>query len=80
MKVSIEEVPRYRGRKGYPTMNVLAASTFDLKFTYVLPGWEGSASDSRVLEDALHREDNLRVPPGRTPYSRILFFFNQYKC
>ena len=33
-----EDAPRYRGRKGYPTQNVLAACSFDLKFTYVLPG------------------------------------------
>ena len=57
-------MPRYRGRKGIPTMNILAACTFDLKFTYVLPGWEGSASDSRILENALSREDNLKVPQG----------------
>ena len=62
--MSKEDVSRYRGRKSYPTMNVLAACTFDLKFTYVLPGWEGSASDSRILDSALSREDNLNVPQG----------------
>ncbi|KAF2319258.1 hypothetical protein GH714_014273 [Hevea brasiliensis] len=41
VKVSPSEAPKYRGRKDYPTQNVLAACTFDLKFTYVLPGWEG---------------------------------------
>jgi hypothetical protein len=35
---------------------------FDLKFTYVLASWEGSAYDSRVLEDALSREDRLKMP------------------
>ncbi|KAJ9562294.1 hypothetical protein OSB04_007454 [Centaurea solstitialis] len=59
VKVSNKDAPRYRGRKGYPTMNVLAACTFDLKFTYVLSGWEGTASDSRILKDALIREDKL---------------------
>lgn len=52
----------FRGRKHYPTQNVLAAVDFDLKFTYVLACWEGSAHD--VLADALEREDGLRVPPG----------------
>ncbi len=56
--------PRYRGRKDYPTMNVLCACSFDLKFTYVLSGWEGTASDSRILKDALSREDKLEVPEG----------------
>ncbi|CAI0390571.1 unnamed protein product [Linum tenue] len=64
-KVSQEKAPKYRGRKGIPTMNILAACTFDLKFTYVLAGWEGSASDSRILENALTRDDKLKVPPGR---------------
>ena len=32
--------------------NVLTAISFNLKFTYVLAGWEGSAHDSRVLNDA----------------------------
>lgn len=51
-KVSIEQAPRYRGRKYYPTQNVLAACFFDLKFTYVLVGWEGTASDSRIVKSA----------------------------
>ncbi|CAL5441922.1 unnamed protein product [Camellia sinensis] len=33
-------------------------------FIYVLPGWEGSASDSRVLRDAISRPNGLRVPTG----------------
>ena len=41
---------------------MLAACTFDLKFTYVLPGWEGTASDSRILKNALSRRDKLKVP------------------
>jgi hypothetical protein len=43
---------------------VLAAVDFDLKFTYVLSGWEGSAHDAQILVDALERDDGLRVPPG----------------
>ena len=54
----------FRGRKNAPTQNMLAAVSFDLKFTYVLAGWEGSAHDATILADALQREDGLRVPPG----------------
>jgi len=54
----------FRGRKNAPTQNVLAAVSFDLKFTYVLAGWEGSAHDATILADALQREDGLRVPLG----------------
>jgi hypothetical protein len=35
-----------------------------MKFIYVLAGWEGSASDSRILRDAIIRENGLKVPIG----------------
>ena len=54
----------FRGRKNAPTQNVLAAVTFDLKFSYVLASWEGSAHDATILADALQRDDGLRVAPG----------------
>ncbi len=44
---------------------MFAACNFDMKFTYVLAGWEGSASDSRILEDALTRKDRLKIPEGQ---------------
>ncbi|TXG70067.1 hypothetical protein EZV62_005002 [Acer yangbiense] len=64
VKVSRDDAPRYCGRKGYPTLNVLAVCSFDLKFTYILPGWEGTASDSRITKNALTREDKLIIPNG----------------
>jgi hypothetical protein len=54
----------FRGRKNYPTQNVLATVDFDLKFTYVLAGWEGSTHDATILADALNQHDGLRVEPG----------------
>ena len=60
-----EDAQRYRGRKGYPTQNVLAACSFDLKFTYVLPDWEGTASNSRITKNAFTRNDNLKIPQGK---------------
>jgi hypothetical protein len=42
----------------------MAAVDFDLRFTYVLAGWEGSAHDALILADALERSDGLRVPAG----------------
>ncbi|KAL8533496.1 hypothetical protein ACS0TY_009774 [Phlomoides rotata] len=35
-----------------------------MRFVYVLTGWEGSAANSRVLRDALHRNNGLHVPRG----------------
>ncbi|PPD88692.1 hypothetical protein GOBAR_DD14370 [Gossypium barbadense] len=56
---------RFRSRKGGTTQNVLAAITFDLKFSYVLAGWEGSAHDFRILSDALSRPRGLRILEGK---------------
>ena len=53
---------RFRGRKDGTTQNVLAAISFDLKFTYVLVGWEGSAHDSPVLNDALLGQGDFQFP------------------
>ena len=55
----------YRNRKGQLSQNILAACNFDLEFMYVLSGWEGSAHDAKVLQDALTRSSNrLKVPEG----------------
>ena len=62
--VPIQIQGRFRGQKDGTTQNVLAAAAFDLKFTYVLAGWEGSAHDSRVLNDALSRPRGLKIPKG----------------
>ncbi|KAG6525005.1 hypothetical protein ZIOFF_014957 [Zingiber officinale] len=35
-----------------------------MQFIYVLPGWEGSAHDDRVLRDAISRPTGLKVPQG----------------
>lgn len=36
---------------------------FDLNFTYALTGWEGSATDARVYQDAITTD--LHVPDGK---------------
>ena len=57
--------PRYRTRKGEIATNVLAVCSRDSQFIFVLPGWEGSASDSRVLHDAVTRHNGLQVPKDK---------------
>ena len=64
-KVARADAPRFRGRKDWPTQNICAACDFDMKFTYVLAGWEGTASDSRILKDVLVRGDPLVIPEGQ---------------
>jgi hypothetical protein len=46
----------FRNRKGAITQNCLFASSFNMRFLYALTGWEGSATDARVYEDARGRD------------------------
>ncbi|KAG6515930.1 hypothetical protein ZIOFF_026376 [Zingiber officinale] len=59
-----EDKPRYRTRKGRISTNVLGVCCPNMQFIYVLPGWEGSAHDGRVLRDVISRPHGLRVPRG----------------
>lgn len=62
--VGVDEQGPFRNKNGVPTQSVLAACSFDMKFHYVLAGWEGSAADLQVLNCALTRRNKLQVPPG----------------
>jgi hypothetical protein len=61
----------FMGRKYTTTQNVLVAVDFDLRFTYVLVGWGGSAHDALILTDALQRNDGLGVPQGNMNFSMM---------
>jgi hypothetical protein len=60
--VAAEDLSCYRSHKGRISTNVLAACTFDLQLCYLLTGWEGSAADSHVFDDA-HKTD-FAITPG----------------
>ncbi|KAF3782252.1 hypothetical protein EJ110_NYTH34779 [Nymphaea thermarum] len=56
----------YTFRKGVISLNVMAVVGFDTRFHYVLAGWKGSATDSRVLYKSLdHPTDPFVVPEGK---------------
>jgi len=46
------EQPICQNRKGFVLQNCLFGCDFSLKFIYSLTGWEGSATDTWVYEDA----------------------------
>ena len=50
-----ERAPPYRNRKGTLSQNVMCSCDFDLKFTFISCGWEGSASDAGVLRSLVVR-------------------------
>ncbi|GAV80741.1 LOW QUALITY PROTEIN: DDE_4 domain-containing protein, partial [Cephalotus follicularis] len=64
VRVPARDKSRYRTRKGDIATNVLAVCSQDMQFIYILPGWEGSAADGRVLRDAMRRRNGLSVPHG----------------
>ncbi|KAK4407711.1 hypothetical protein Sango_0352100 [Sesamum angolense] len=64
VRVPVEDKPRYRTRKNKIATNVLGVCSQDMQFIYVLPGWEGSAANSRVLRDAISRRNGFVVPRG----------------
>lgn len=52
-----------RNRKGTVTQNCLIGCSFDLLFTYVLSGWEGSVADAKLYSEARHVD--FRIPRGK---------------
>ncbi|XP_058200252.1 uncharacterized protein LOC131315167 isoform X2 [Rhododendron vialii] len=44
----------YRGRHTVTTQSVMAACAFDMRFTYVLSGWEGTTNDLRVFLECVN--------------------------
>jgi hypothetical protein len=51
---------------------VLADVDFDLKFTYVLAGWEGLAHDASILNDSLNRPDGIHLPVSSTLEMQVM--------
>lgn len=61
--ISEDKAAPYRNRKGSLSHNVMVACDFNLNFTFISCGWEGSASDAGVLRSALGR--GFHVPEGK---------------
>lgn len=66
VSVSPEQAAPFRNRKGTLSHNVMVVCNFDLNITYVSAGWEGSATDARVLRSAMNTPvGKFEVPPGK---------------
>eukprot|EP00268_Persea_americana_P050492 TRINITY_DN5491_c0_g2_i3.p1 TRINITY_DN5491_c0_g2~~TRINITY_DN5491_c0_g2_i3.p1 ORF type:complete len:333 (+),score=26.73 TRINITY_DN5491_c0_g2_i3:609-1607(+) len=63
----------FQNRKGTLSQNVMAACGFDLHFQYVHPGWEGSATDARVLQSSLAHAESLHVPADMSQRKNVCF-------
>lgn len=66
VSVSPEQAAPFRNRKGTLSHNAMVVCNFDLNITYVSAGWEGSATDARVLRSAMNTPvGKFEVPPGK---------------
>lgn len=63
ISISPQKAAPFRNRKGTLSINVMVACDFDLNITFISSGWEGSATDSRVLRSAMSK--GFQVPPGK---------------
>ncbi|XP_026398758.1 uncharacterized protein LOC113294584 [Papaver somniferum] len=67
--VPLEESQKHKVEYEYVTSClVLCACSFDMLFTFVYTGWEGTANDARVLMDAISNEENKFPMPREGKY------------
>ncbi|GMN60787.1 hypothetical protein TIFTF001_029869 [Ficus carica] len=89
-----ENAEAWINRKGFHSQNVLAACSFDMKFTYMLAGYEGSSHDAQMLAEAIAFKDFPIPPPGKfylgdsgyankdcflSPYRRETYHLPEYR-
>jgi hypothetical protein len=60
---SADERHLARNQKGGVSQNCLACCSFDLRFQYILSGWDGSVSDAMLFNEA--RLTDLCIPKGK---------------
>ncbi|ODN95351.1 hypothetical protein L198_04747 [Cryptococcus wingfieldii CBS 7118] len=63
VRVPEEVKHKYRSRKSTLTVNLMASASFDIRFQYLLAGYEGSANDAAIFHEA--RRTTFIVPEGR---------------
>ncbi|XP_020591889.1 putative nuclease HARBI1 [Phalaenopsis equestris] len=64
-RIPNNEKVAYIGRSGSTTQNVMAVCDFNMCFTFVVAGWEGSAHDSRIFSFATrNRSQCFPHPPS----------------
>jgi hypothetical protein len=63
VEVPTEERVNYICRHGNTTQNVLAICDFDMRFTFAVTRWPGSAHHTRILNHALANFPSFPMPP-----------------
>jgi hypothetical protein len=72
------EQPKYIGRHGYPSQNVMTVCDFDMGFTFVVIGWPRSVHYTRsvLLDTLLKYKDQFPKPPNDMKQSLICLMSN----
>ena len=91
--VPSQQQASYWNQKGTISQNILAGCSFDMYFFYVCSGWEGSANDARVLENAElhgfpHQEGTVYLADAGyglrkgflTPYHTVRYHLREQAC
>ncbi|KAL4582191.1 hypothetical protein LXL04_006733 [Taraxacum kok-saghyz] len=67
--VAQHEQAKYIGRKGYATQNIMVVCDFNMCFTFVWAGWEGTTHDTRIFNESLQRSElHFPRPMGEKYY------------
>jgi hypothetical protein len=61
-QISTEHQRLFRGRKNECTHNIMAICDFDMLFTFVYIGWEGTANDDRIFKDTVTTDQGFEWP------------------
>jgi hypothetical protein len=71
VEVAEEEMVNHTGRHCYTSQNLLTICDFDLRFTFVVAGWPGSAHDTRILNRSIEKyPQQFPTPPdGNTLFT-----------
>lgn len=66
--------------KGGVSEKVMYFVAFDKRFNYAFSSWEGSTSDSSVLQDAVYKRphNRLRIPTNNTFFNYNFLLFTLY--
>ncbi|XP_028556039.1 uncharacterized protein LOC114581006 [Dendrobium catenatum] len=68
-RIPVEDQIPFIGRHHKTTQNVMATCDFDMCFTFVSAGWEGSAHDARIFKHAVtNPKFNFPKPPTNKYY------------
>ncbi|XP_054820818.1 uncharacterized protein LOC129319776 [Prosopis cineraria] len=85
--VSVVDKIKFIGRKGYATQNVMAVCDWDMCFTFVIAGWEGTAHDARVFDNAISTPSmHFPHPPSGkyylvdSGYPTLNGYLDPYRC